>query len=583
MEPFALPYFREAAAEILLLAIPCGLIGSWIVLRGLAFHSHAVGTATFPGLVLAEGLGFAVLPGAIAAALAFTAFSVLVGRSRQTGADAMTALALTGCLAAGVILASDVFGSGPGVDTLLFGSLLSIGPGDLRLAAAAMVLAAASAFIWGPRWLARGFDPDFATSLSPGFPRLDGFLLVIVAIVVVSALGAAGALLASALVVVPAATVRLYANRVRSLELGSIALVAIQGMGGLWFAAKTDVPPGAAIAVISGAVFLLAAGTRKIVRQRRGLSRILVPAATALALGTAVGVGAGCTADRPAGSGPAVVATTTQIGDLVRQVGDGRIRLTTILNPGSDPHSYEPRPSDVEALAEADLIFRSGGPVDTWMTGLIADAGSNARVIDLGERLPAPLTEDGETDPHWWQDPVNLAAAAVNAGNILALQSPAEASRYRAGARRFGRAARRLTEDIHRCVAKIPPGERKIVTDHDAFAYLTSRFGIETVGTVLPALSSRAAPSAQDLARLEETIGRESIRAVFPEKSANPALAEALAKDTGTTIGNLLYGDALGPAGSPGATLLGSIRSNADALVRGMSSGRISCEKGSDA
>ncbi|MGK2933300.1 MAG: metal ABC transporter permease, partial [Solirubrobacterales bacterium] len=64
LETFSLPFVQEGLVEILLLSVPAGLVGSWIVLRGLAFHSHAVGTASFPGLVLADGIGFSAALGA---------------------------------------------------------------------------------------------------------------------------------------------------------------------------------------------------------------------------------------------------------------------------------------------------------------------------------------------------------------------------------------------------------------------------------------------------------------------------------------------------------------------------------------
>ncbi|HMU28312.1 MAG TPA: metal ABC transporter permease, partial [Solirubrobacterales bacterium] len=92
-ETFTLPFVQRGLLEILLLAVPCGLIGSWVVLRGLAFHSHAVGTATFPGLVLADGLGFAAALGAFGAAALFTLLAILIGRSKRTGTDSVTALA----------------------------------------------------------------------------------------------------------------------------------------------------------------------------------------------------------------------------------------------------------------------------------------------------------------------------------------------------------------------------------------------------------------------------------------------------------------------------------------------------------
>src|SRR5690349_21710369 len=137
---------QRALLEVALLSVGAGLLGTWIVLRGLAFFSHAVGTASFPGLVLADGLGFAAPLGAIGAALLFAAGAAGL-RGRRSGQDAVVALVLVACLAGGVVLASDVFESGSNVETLLFGSLLLIDGGDIALAAAvaaATVLAGAA-------------------------------------------------------------------------------------------------------------------------------------------------------------------------------------------------------------------------------------------------------------------------------------------------------------------------------------------------------------------------------------------------------------------------------------------------------
>ena len=86
LETFTLPYVQEGLIEILLLSVPAGLIGTWIVLRGLAFYSHAIGTASFPGLVLADGLGFPAPLGAFGMAGVFTALSALIARSRRAAA-----------------------------------------------------------------------------------------------------------------------------------------------------------------------------------------------------------------------------------------------------------------------------------------------------------------------------------------------------------------------------------------------------------------------------------------------------------------------------------------------------------------
>src|SRR3954449_10694427 len=153
LEPFSLPFVQRGLLEVLALAVAAGLLGTWIVLRGLAFYAHAVGTAAFPGLVLAAGLGFPAVAGAFGTA-AVVAFAVGALARRERGAeDSLTALVLVGALAIGVVLSSDVFASPAGVDQLLFGSLLLTGPDDLALAAAASVAAVAGTLVLGPRWL----------------------------------------------------------------------------------------------------------------------------------------------------------------------------------------------------------------------------------------------------------------------------------------------------------------------------------------------------------------------------------------------------------------------------------------------
>jgi ABC-type Mn2+/Zn2+ transport system permease subunit len=262
LEPFQLPFVQRALVELLLLAVLAGTLGCWIVLRGLAFPAHGAAAAAFPGLVLADGLGFAAPLGGFGAALLF---ALAVGRlaARQDEAhppdDALTALVLVAALAAGSVLASDVFHSAASVESLLFGSLLAIGPADVRLAAAAALVALAAGRLLGARWLASGFDPAAARTLGMRSRLPDVVLLALVAFGAVATLSAVGALLATALLVVPAATTRLLTGRIQVWQLATVALAAIEGTLGLWLAVELNAPPGATVAVVAGAAFALAA------------------------------------------------------------------------------------------------------------------------------------------------------------------------------------------------------------------------------------------------------------------------------------------------------------------------------------
>ncbi|HEX8102669.1 MAG TPA: metal ABC transporter permease [Solirubrobacteraceae bacterium] len=259
LSTFEAPYMQRALAEILLLAVPGGLLGAWIVLRRLAFYTHALGTAAFPGLVVAGPWGIPPQLAALGCGLGLAGGLQALARRPRIDRDAATGLLLVAALAGGVILASDVYASGAGVDRLLFGSLIAVGDADLWLSAGVALLSVAAAAGLRRPWLASGFDPGTARTLGVRGRGADGLLLALVACAVVVALDAVGALLVAVVFILPAATVRLVARSVTGLQLGSVALAAAEGVAGLWLARRLDVGPGPAMAMLGGAVFAFTA------------------------------------------------------------------------------------------------------------------------------------------------------------------------------------------------------------------------------------------------------------------------------------------------------------------------------------
>jgi ABC-type Zn uptake system ZnuABC Zn-binding protein ZnuA/ABC-type Mn2+/Zn2+ transport system permease subunit len=571
LDPFQFEFVQRGLAEVLLLSVAAGLLGTWIVLRGLAFFSHAVGAAAFPGLVLAEGLGFPVALGAFGAALLFTVGVERLGAGARAAADVATAVVLAGALALGVILAGDVFHSGSNVDSLLFGSLLVLNGGDLALAGATSAIALAATWALGRTWLATGFDPVSARALGLRSPLPDAALLLLVALVAVASLTALGALLVAALLVIPAATVRLWTRRLFPWQVATVGLVAAEGTVGLWAAVQLNAPPGPAIATLAGAVFALAALARVAAKARPRRVAVAAAAAALVALPLT-----GC--GTPGGAGPQVVATTTQIADWARQVA-GRDSVHQLLRPNTDPHAYEPRPADIQAVGSARLVLANGDGLDHWIDRVVKDAGGHARLVRLGDHVPVLLPGDqpGQHDPHWWFDARNAVAAVQAIAAAMAQADPAHAAAYRANAARYVARVRGTDAAIAACLSRLGPSERALVTSHDAFNYFAPRYGLHIVGAVIPAQTTQAQPSARELADLVALIRRQRVRAVFAEKSVSPKVAEAVAREAGANARLRLYGDTLGPQGSPGATYLGMLRANADAIARGLSGGRVRC------
>ena len=259
-------FLARALIEVVLLAVTGGLLGTWIVLRRLAFFTHAAGSATFPGLVVAAPWGLPAQVAALGAGLLYATGLERLTRRRGVAPDAATGLLLVAALALGTILASDAYPAGTGVDRLLFGTLLGLSDADLALSALVALAAAAATATLGRTWLATGFDPEATGPLHVPSRAGDVLLLAGLALAVVAALPAVGALLVGTLLVVPAATARLLSDRLTTIQLLATAIAVATGTGGLALAYAADLPPGPAIALLGGGGFALAA----LASRRRG-------------------------------------------------------------------------------------------------------------------------------------------------------------------------------------------------------------------------------------------------------------------------------------------------------------------------
>jgi zinc/manganese transport system substrate-binding protein len=271
---------------------------------------------------------------------------------------------------------------------------------------------------------------------------------------------------------------------------------------------------------------------------------------------------------------PVVVATTTQLGDVVRTIGGGAVSVHQILQPNTDPHEYEPRPADVAATAGAKLVVASGDGLDDWMHEIVHEAGDGPRVLTVA---PAHIPYRRPGDPHWWHDPRNMAAAVPVIRDALARVAPRSARAIDRRAAAYVRRVRALDAGIAACLRAVPARERALVTSHDAFGYFARRYGIRVIGAVIPAQTSEAQPSAGQVSRLGRLVRANHVRAIFPESSLNPKLAQALARQTGARAALTLYGDTLGPEGSAGDTYLKMELANARAMVEGFTGGARTC------
>ncbi|MBU0512578.1 MAG: metal ABC transporter substrate-binding protein [Chloroflexi bacterium] len=280
-----------------------------------------------------------------------------------------------------------------------------------------------------------------------------------------------------------------------------------------------------------------------------------------------------------------VVATTTIVGDVVAQVGDDLIELTVLLPVGTDPHSFDPTPQDIAAVADADVVFANGAGLETFLDPLIENAGARDKIVPVSEGIEllkfsgdhedefeGEENEHGHkgADPHTWTDPNNVMIWVQNIERAFSELDSANAGVYAVNAEKYTNELQTLDAWIREQVAKIPPANREIVTDHLIFGYFAKAYGFEQIGAIIPGYSTLAEPSAQELAALQDIIKALGVQAVFVGNTANSSLAERIADDTGIQL-VFIYTGSLSDKGGEAGTYIDYIRYNVGAVVDALS------------
>jgi manganese/iron transport system substrate-binding protein len=275
--------------------------------------------------------------------------------------------------------------------------------------------------------------------------------------------------------------------------------------------------------------------------------------------------------DRP--DHPNVVSTSTMITDWTAAIAGDEIDLVGILQPGNDPHVYEPVPLDTKALEEADLILYNGYHLEPGLIRLIDGAGVNAQTLAVGEVVaPLELNQNNQTvpDPHVWGDVGNAIPMVEAIRDALIELSPDDAAVFTQNAAHYIEELQALDAWIAEQTATIPPGQRKLVTTHDAFQYYAHAYGLEVTGTLI-GISTEEQPSAQTVSQLVESVRAIAAPAIFAETTINPRLITTVAEEAGIPLAEQhLYSDSIGAPGSNGDSYIKMMVANTEAIVENL-------------
>ena len=290
------------------------------------------------------------------------------------------------------------------------------------------------------------------------------------------------------------------------------------------------------------------------------------PVRLLLALATTAALGLGATA--AAAKTLNAVASFTVLADVVAQVGGEHVKVKSLVPPNGDPHDYEPSPQDAQALNAADLTFLSGEGLETWFARLVKASGYAGKPVIVSRGIRThKMQEDGKTvtDPHVWNDPLNVVVWVGNIEKALVAADPEDAAAFKANAARYRKELEALNAYAHKKIDAVPRAQRQILTSHDAFGYFGKRYGVTFLSPL--GLSTETEASAADVARLIDQIRREHVKVYFFENSNDPRLVKQIANATGAQPGGELYVEALSPADGPAPTYAKMFRYNVDQIA----------------
>jgi ABC-type Zn uptake system ZnuABC Zn-binding protein ZnuA len=315
-----------------------------------------------------------------------------------------------------------------------------------------------------------------------------------------------------------------------------------------------------------------------------------------------------------------VVASTTIIADVARNVGGDLVNVDPILPIGADSHTYSPSPADIVKIVDADVVLVNGLNLEESLLEILTENATNEPVIvstgvqviepaamdhdheeevshtegdndhehgvvlgTLGVDAPCDADEahheeeegedahHGPCDPHVWMNPENVIIWTQNIADAFAEANPANAETYAANAASYIGELESLSEELHALVDTLPEENRILVTNHDFLGYFAAEYDFEIVGTVIPGVSTLAETNPAELAALVEVIKAEGVHAIFAETTSNINLAETLADEVGEDVTVVtLYTESLGDQDSPAATYLDYMRYNVTAIVEAL-------------
>ncbi|OAN29537.1 ABC transporter substrate-binding protein [Plantibacter sp. H53] len=308
---------------------------------------------------------------------------------------------------------------------------------------------------------------------------------------------------------------------------------------------------------------------RATIPRTTALLRTTAVLAAGLVLGTGLTSCAASADDRPL-----VVVTTNILGDVVGELVGDQAEVMTLMPPDADPHSFEISARQAARITGAQLLVSNGLGLEEGLTQhLETAADEEVPIVEAGSLVDVLETESGATDPHFWTDPTQMTSVVDGVTEALLEEIPTlDAAELQANAATYTAGLEALDAEMAEAFAAIPAEQRKLVTNHHVFGYLSARYDFQVIGAVIPSGTTLAAPSASDLDELSTAIEEAGVRTIFADSSQPDRLVQVLADEADVDVAVVpLFTESLTAESGDAPTYLTMMRANTERIATGLS------------
>jgi len=236
-----------------------------------------------------------------------------------------------------------------------------------------------------------------------------------------------------------------------------------------------------------------------------------------------------------------VVTTLFPLYDFAKNIGQDKIRVTLLLPPGVEAHSFEPKPADVILINQADIFIYTGEFMEPWAEDIVKSiTNKNLLVVNASNGInliPAVFHDSYESarsiDPHIWLDFDNARMMVNSIMKAFTEKDPENKSFYEENAKEYNQQLADLDDD-YKSALSLCKSKEIVYAGHYAFGYLAKRYGLKYLAA--QGVSPDAEPTANDLINLVNQIKEDNIKYIFYEELSSPKIAETLSNETGTKL-----------------------------------------------